>query len=160
MTINSKIVKECHALVWQYRSKLDSVWPTPPPLHAIMFAVTELGEMVDAEMRTYPEYKRNNEREVEEFDEAADVAMMLLTAVPSLDEKNVRNYYYTSTSSLATKVTSAWSFMSTGHTRSAEDEALMAVGMIADMEGMDLPKRIQDKLERTSKKFGGSGGER
>ena len=74
-------LQKCHALVWRYRGEMAEYWPTPPRTHALEFAVSEIGEAFDARMRTHPDYARNNARDVDELDEWADTAMMLLTAL-------------------------------------------------------------------------------
>jgi hypothetical protein len=79
--IAPETLKECHSIVWRYRTELEPYWPTPTVEDALLFALTELGEAVDAHLRTKPEYARNNTKELSELDELADFALMLLTAM-------------------------------------------------------------------------------
>ena len=72
--------QDLHNLVWRYRDELAEYWPTPPIDHALAFAVTEAGEAIDAWLRTFPEYARNNDKDHDELDEWSDCAMMLITA--------------------------------------------------------------------------------
>jgi hypothetical protein len=74
-------IQTLHAKVWAFRAELADVWPTPPPLDAAAFAVTEAGEAIDAELRTRGGYARNNAKEPDLFGEMADWALMLLTTL-------------------------------------------------------------------------------
>jgi hypothetical protein len=71
-----------HRIVWQYRNKLERVWPTPGRIDSLRFAFTEAGEAMDAELRKVPQYARNNDRNMSVIEELADCAMMLCTALP------------------------------------------------------------------------------
>ncbi len=75
------IARRCHELVWQTRRELKDSWPTPSREHALLFAFTEAGEAVDAYLRQFGHYARNNERDMSVAAELADCAMMLLTAM-------------------------------------------------------------------------------
>jgi len=73
-----------HRLVWNFRHEHSAHWPTPSVKDALRFAYTEAGEMLDAQIRLNPTYKRNsfetpNPEKV--LNELADVAIMLVTAV-------------------------------------------------------------------------------
>jgi hypothetical protein len=70
-------------LVWAFRAYMDKEtdWKTPPVNDSLAFALTEIGEAVDAELRTRP-YARNSERDVTVVQELADVVLMLVTALP------------------------------------------------------------------------------
>lgn len=60
------------------------VWKMPPYVDSLMFAMTEIGETMDAILRQKPEYFRNREFATtgnEVYEEAADVAMMLIKAL-------------------------------------------------------------------------------
>ena len=83
--------QDLHDLVWRYRDELAEWWPTPPTDHALAFAVTEAGEAIDAWLRTFPEYARNNDKHHEELDEWADCAMMLVTALGRFHTRQSRN---------------------------------------------------------------------
>lgn len=75
-------IKRTHAIVWQYRTRLQAKWPTPGRIDALRFAFTEAGEAMDAYLRQIPMYARNNNRNMSVPDELADCAMMLCTALP------------------------------------------------------------------------------
>ncbi|GIV81694.1 MAG: hypothetical protein KatS3mg051_1048 [Anaerolineae bacterium] len=75
------IARRCHELVWQTRHELEEFWPTPSWQHALLFAFTEAGEAVDAYLRQFGHYARNNERDMSVAAELADCAMMLLSAI-------------------------------------------------------------------------------
>lgn len=146
-------ISRCHALVWRYRAELEEVWPTPSPLHSLMFAVTEYGEMIDAHMRTFPEYVRNNHREVDELGEAADVAMMLLTALGESPEWVTEVREWDRYSDLAAEVMGAYFWHEHGHTYAWVSCACRALTIIASMPGMELEKKLEKKLERTKRKL-------
>ncbi|GIV81805.1 MAG: hypothetical protein KatS3mg051_1159 [Anaerolineae bacterium] len=75
------IARRCHELVWQTRHELEEFWSTPSWQHALLFAFTEAGEAVDAYLRQFGHYARNNERDMSVAAELADCAMMLLSAI-------------------------------------------------------------------------------
>jgi hypothetical protein len=71
-----------HAAVWDLRRELGAAWPTPPRHDALLFALTEAGELVDAWLRQHrPQYNRNHARGADVDGERADLAVMLLTAL-------------------------------------------------------------------------------
>lgn len=74
-------MQELHQRVWTFRASMADVWPTPSPIDAAAFAVTEAGEAIDAELRTRGGYARNNAKEPDLFGELADWALMLLTTL-------------------------------------------------------------------------------
>ena len=78
----TQLVTSTHATVWEYRKRLSDVWPTPGRIDALRFAYTEAGEAMDAYLRTVPQYRRNNARNISVEEELADCAMMLCTALP------------------------------------------------------------------------------
>ena len=79
-------IRRLHKLVWDTRRELGEAWPTPEPIDALRFALTEAGEAMDAWLRTNPLYRRNNEKTLSVHAELADCAMMLLTALgPEID---------------------------------------------------------------------------
>ncbi len=56
---------------------------------AIKFAITEIGEVVDAQMRLDPKWKRNNQKEVNLGHELGDVYQMLEIASHELTGKSL-----------------------------------------------------------------------
>lgn len=81
MTDITATLKACHAIVWEARKELEHVWPTPTTEDALLFAFTELGEAIDAYLRTKPQYARNNAKDLDVLDELSDTCLMLLTAM-------------------------------------------------------------------------------
>ena len=75
-----QIVTEVRAVVAEYRSRLEGVWPAPSPEHCLMFAATEAAEAIDAYLRQRPEYSRNNEKNLAITEEVADCLMMLVSS--------------------------------------------------------------------------------
>lgn len=79
MNSYQKAVEELKKMDEEY----GDVWMMPPVRDSLLFALTEVGETIDAHMRTKPEYFRNrdfltNGNEV--YEEATDVAMMVIKA--------------------------------------------------------------------------------
>lgn len=74
--------KKLHGMVWAVRDDLGDKWPTPNTADSLAYAVTEVGEAIDADLRNRrPDDKRNNDRNVSVQHELAQAAMMLLTAL-------------------------------------------------------------------------------
>lgn len=74
-------IRKAHKLVWAFRGMWGRWWPTPDAKDALAFAVTEWGESVDALLRQSGDYNRNNPGGSTPEQEAADTALMVLTAL-------------------------------------------------------------------------------
>lgn len=73
-------------LVWEFRKKHNPYWLTPTKREALMFAVTEVAEVIEAYLRVEcADFARNNVRSVEMDEELADTAIMLVSAYPVTD---------------------------------------------------------------------------
>jgi len=139
-------------LVWRYRDELSGVWPTPPPDHCLAFAVTEAGEAVDAWLRTFPEYARNNHRDHDELDEWADCLLMLISSIPQDSDiwVNVPYLGILSREETAELVVAAW--RNGGywhHMRHAIAAVIARIGSQAT-----ALKRLEARLERIKAKHG------
>lgn len=80
-------LQDLYDFVWKWRKEND--WfPTPEPMDSISYAVTEIAEAIDADLRSRrTEDKRNRDIEAEDpRDELADAAIMIITAMPPDDE--------------------------------------------------------------------------
>lgn len=147
------ILQECHRLVWQYRAELEPYWPTPTTDDALLFAFTELGEAVDAHLRSKPEYARNRDKDLDVLDELADCAMMLLTALEDVDGNSlifVRDEEIGSFPELAWNLSMA--MVKQADRRSWDSYALFAAGLIVRFPDMDLPARLTARLNRIKAK--------
>lgn len=149
-------LQACHALVWQHRAELGDRWPTPEPDDALAFAVTEVGEAVDAQLRLNPLYKRNSDREMDMYDELADVAMMLLTALGREWEpyEYFKGYPPSCLSEVATAVATAWNdaLKDFGDWIVTAENALLG---IINVVGPDvLHAQLGENLERIKAKHG------
>ena len=152
MTTTIDTLRACHAIVWQYRAELEHVWPTPGTQDALLFALTELGEAVDAELRNNADYARNRDKDLDALSEMADMAMMLLTAMgPTVRLSN----------SHALNMTHEWKDYAremAGVMQMYPDGAFADYNMtsllarIATHPGMDLPTRLTARLERIKAK--------
>ena len=77
-----KDVLRMHGKVWALRDVLGDKWPTPDTADSLAYAVTEVGEAIDADLRNRrPNDARNNHRNVSVPHELAQAVMMLLTAL-------------------------------------------------------------------------------
>lgn len=146
------VLAECHGLVWAYRRELEAVWPTPGRGDALRFAVTEAAEALDAELRANPLYARNRAREMDELDELADCALMLLTALgpePELMRHKQRKHWL----GLERMVFGCADALLDHTGNGVADKWLWdLVAMIEDRQGMDLPARLRGRLERIKAK--------
>lgn len=70
-----------HHNVWAWRREVEEFFPTPTTEDSMAFALTELAEAFEANLRQVPDYRRNNEKEHTEWRELTQCAMMLLTAL-------------------------------------------------------------------------------
>jgi hypothetical protein len=164
MTNNiAETLRECHALVWEYRARLEPYWPTPTVEDCLLFAFTELGEAVDAHLRSNAQYARNRDKDLSVLDELADCAMMLLTALGNewVDNDQERDggweeWQYT------------WHFYLSELNRLLDIRAqygdnddflfnwqwyaINVVERIATHPGMDLPARLRSRLDRIAAK--------
>ena len=73
-----KIIDE----VAEFRRLFNPWWPTPDLEGPLMYAYSEMGEVLDAWLREQrPDDKRNGQRDSDVLFELADVAIMLATAL-------------------------------------------------------------------------------
>lgn len=71
-----------HSNVWHFRRLYEGHWPTPDKIDSLRYAYTEMGEAVDARLRSFrPKDARNRDRKHDEAEELADCLIMLLTAL-------------------------------------------------------------------------------
>lgn len=75
------VAADTHRAVWATRARIVDRWPTPDYVDSLRFAVSEVGEALDAQLRTDATYRRNHERASSVQEELADVAIMLATAL-------------------------------------------------------------------------------
>jgi hypothetical protein len=101
--------KNLRDMVWEVREYLGDNWPTPNTEDSLAYAVTEVGEAIDADLRSRrPDDKRNNNRNVSVEHELAQAAMMLLTALgPEWEPEGVDALDW-SLSIIAVKTTDAY----------------------------------------------------
>lgn len=145
-------LKLCHEIVWRYRDELKDVWKIPTTEDALLFAFTELGEAIDAHLRSKPEYARNRDKDLSVLDELADCAMMLLTALGKdyvvgwqgdfAPYKGMHSWFdYAAKFYMAT----GWRGVDWVYTE-------VLICCIATHPGMDLPARLTARLERIKAK--------
>lgn len=87
----AKDLERMHGLVWNFRKYIEPYWPTPNYLDSLRYAFTECAEAMDAYLRQQrPNDSRNHDKETDFFDELADCAIMLFTA---LDLEFLKEHY-------------------------------------------------------------------
>lgn len=147
-------LRECHAIVWQWRAKLADVWPTPNRLDALRFAVTEAAEAMDAWLRLNGGYARNHDKNLSVEDELADCAMMLLTAAGEKWQPHVPFRYYESKLEHIVFYVARLCYDNTFDLGLRMDYAPGdLVAMIAAYPGMsNLAERINKRLERIAER--------
>lgn len=129
-------------MVWDFRANVQHVWPTPNEYDSLLFAVTELGEAIDAHLRK-KHYARNNERNMDLHEELADCAIMLVTALGDYDDEPIQDASYLPaisywiSSALFAYPQEVW-----------QRKAFLALCMIANYPGMDIINRVEERLER------------
>ncbi len=147
-------LRECHAIVWQWRAKLADVWPTPNRLDALRFAVTEAAEAMDAWLRLNGGYARNHDKNLSVEDELADCAMMLLTAAGEKWQPRLPLRCYESKLDHIVFYVASLRYDNTIDLGSRMDyEASDIVATIAAYPGMsNLAERINGRLERIAER--------
>lgn len=136
-----------HAKVWAFRREMADVWPTPPPIDAAAFAVTEAGEAIDAELRTRGGYARNNVKEPDLFGELADWALMLLTTLEPDCEIDHWAMHVQSTLPEMNYETGYVYWLLANNTRSFADSNIVGIlHAIAVYPGMDLTAELDKRM--------------
>ena len=145
-------LQECHRLVWAFRKEIEPYWATPDPLNSLRYAFCEAAESMDAWLRAErPSDSRNNERDNDVLDELADCAIMLLTAVPRLNDLYSHYEMDDYTGSL-----DSICFHVARLLNDSSDivyfKFVMVISLIANYPGMELKQRIQGRLEKIAMK--------
>ena len=74
-------IEEWWENVWTLRARVSAAWPTPSVVESLAYAVTEIAEAINADLRAKnPKHVRNNFKVESVGDELADTVIMLLTA--------------------------------------------------------------------------------
>lgn len=153
MTTIEQDIRDAHALVWDVRGRIGHLWLTPPPEDALLFALTELGEAADAYLRSKPEYNRNNARQPDLDAELADVALMLLTALPGeWYDTNPQVSNTTLTQTLASVAWALWFALNTQERpdrwRAAAETQLHHIAQHLDTTLTDAVRRRLERIEQ------------
>lgn len=153
MTTIATTLRQCHEIVWTAREELKDVWKIPPQRDALIFALSELGEVADAMMRTKPEYARNNDRDMDVLDEWADYALMLFTALGPHATLTLDAFFIGADELHGRWLSGAaldlsWMLEDIELDGLREASIWWALNRVANYPGMDLPQRLQQRLER------------
>ncbi len=148
-----EIYRRTAKIVTTYRTELESVWPTPPPLDCLKFAVTEAAEVIDAELRNNPMYARNNVKELDPLDEVADCLMMLVSANKQQGYLYVNSgnsgYMFYGTTTLVVECASSLDRFENEGSASIQKPITLCLQML----GEDAPIRVEDRLKRIRAKL-------
>lgn len=74
-------LEDLHGVVWAWRAEVEGYFPTPNRDDSLAFALTEVAEAFEAQLRSNEDYKRRDQKEHTEWRELTQCAMMLLTAL-------------------------------------------------------------------------------
>ena len=157
-----------HKMVWEFRRQMVAYWPTPDTVDAARFAVTEIGEAMDAFLRLDGGYARNRERSPDVLDELADTAMMILTAIGERanlsawaemwDDEDVGvGEMYADLDEIDALVMTVKDFYAVAVSPQPSPVSMagfggLAVLRIAEHAGMDLEKRLRQRMDRIFRK--------
>lgn len=75
-----KQLEKAEAMVQQFRIDTRGFFAEPSIQESLLFALTEIGEAIDAQLRTDDRFARNNSRNISVVDELTDVLFMLISA--------------------------------------------------------------------------------
>jgi hypothetical protein len=125
----------------------------------LLFAFTELGESVDAYLRSKPEYARNRDKDLSVLDELADCALMLLTALGKyrrviiLDDIPINNFEPNGWASAMKDIADALYWHGDPECGNCSAECIVILlERIMTYPGMDLSARLTARLERIKAK--------
>lgn len=169
MTDITTTLKECHRIVWSYREMLEPFWPCPDIWDSLLFCQTELGEAIDAYLRTKPEYARNRDKDLSVLDELGDLALMALTSLGNeLTDNDARFIEYGLGGGLFDfegrdverfSMYAAWTVDALDAAVNGYDDCRAyrrpILGLVAHLiahPDMDLPARLTARLERIKAK--------
>lgn len=157
----SQFLLRLHGMVWDFRRMMVAYWPTPDTVDAARFAVTEMGEVLDAFLRLDGGYARNRERSPDVLDELADTAMMTLTAMgenaplgewDEWEEAELGEMYadLDEIDALAMHVNDFYACAVMPHPSpiSLAGFGGLAIWRISEYPGMDLEARLRQRLDR------------
>lgn len=167
-------IRQAHVCLWQCRDRLGDRWPTPStPLKALRFVYQEAGEGLDALARRDPDnYVRNNDRNMNEADEWADTAFMLLTFLGPGELHDLPTVYYrefpnadlgaTRADLLAVQVARVMDeYLQHPYKHVARFQAYIALEEIRQyieaLTGKSLPQIIAERLQRIERKVTSGG---
>lgn len=169
MVSMKSLILDAAGEVIKFRVRYEKVYPWPPDEHCRYFAFTEMGEVIDAYMRSFPEYKRNHDRESDIHSELADLFIMLVSAsrartlnefarwidfdqfpygIPNIPVDNRGDVV------MESALARLCFFVGRAQGRTDTGYILMALGIIAAFPGMDLTGRVQRKLDYLANKHG------
>ena len=150
-------VLDAHRIVWQWRERMEDLWPTPSRFMCKVFAGTEAWEAVDAWTRSLDGYARNRATGKDEMEEWADCAMMVLSAYRWPKDVPLDIMGVTSDRLYLADMVSRWVVA----TMDIDYEAHLAGDILHSINGKlewKMASMVSRRLERIAKKVGYRGG--
>lgn len=148
-----KVYREVWEIVWSYRNRLSDVWPTPPPLDCLRFAVTEAAEVIDAELRQNPIYARNNDKDLDPLDEVADCLMMLCSTMSEYQPLPAAFFYYKVGPATSEKLVHMCALaLISANCETGETFTFYAICIALIRLGESAPNRVEERLKRIERK--------
>ena len=148
-----------HTRVWTFRADMADVWPTPDTLDSLRYSFSEAGEVVSDYLRTTRDHARNNHHEPDVLGEAADCAMMLMTALGPGENYKTYSPFWEQYDDLGIAVDMLADWCGGLANKCAcksnwRRSALSALATIDAMPGMDLAAELDKRLLRIRAKHG------
>jgi NTP pyrophosphatase (non-canonical NTP hydrolase) len=144
------------------RAQTVHVRPMPVTGHNIAFALSEMaGEVIDAIMRGYPEYVRNNGKAVDLELEIGDTfsqiasALVTLEVEPAVVEEDTTQYLAAKVTERLTRAQIMWQLGNQTWTQIHLHDATEWLLALCQHLGVDPEQALQRSHEKTLRKHGG-----
>lgn len=153
------IVEELVEEVREFRERMGERFLTPDPMTSILFALTEVGEAIDARLREDPRWKRNREKDHDFPRELAQALLMTLTAMMGVveeekqAEKGFSQREILFLGEVLYRLAQAMFYPSQMHTRAGMASDMLTIVMQA--YGIDPMEAVRREMARIERKFGG-----
>ena len=152
--MDSDKILEARKLVLAFREESKDVYPWPDDDHCILFAITELGEAIDALLREEDGWLRNNEKEHSFYKELGDAAYMIL----SVRQLQIGEYFYIDRyfNDMYRQVIEALRYTSRAYYNNSELSRQMlltnALEVIDSVSGFDIAGYVKNTLDKQRRK--------
>ena len=167
-----KLLTKCHKMVWEFRRMMGEYWPQHGTVRSARHAVSEMGEVLNAlERLEHGQEGRSrycDPNDLSVLDELADVAMMILTAMGErvnltawaeqwADEEMELWDMYADLDEIDALTMTVKDFYAVAVSPQPSPISLasfggLAVFRISEYAGMDLEKRLRQRVDRIFRK--------